>query len=119
MEGLSKLLCEQATHTWVTEAYKYPRGFGGENVNDEGTTTKAKQQEDIESLKKDATKVSKKPAKDFEAWMGESQFLQAIQGLFWKDSSLNIQWPVKFPMVSEEEARFPNLPQFVPEYATE
>ena len=42
---------------------------------------------------------------------------QAIRGLFWKDASLNIQWPVKFPLVSEEEARFPNLPQFVPEFA--
>lgn len=40
-----------------------------------------------------------------------------IRGLFWKDTSLAIEWPVKFPMVSEEEARFPNLPMFVPEMA--
>lgn len=44
---------------------------------------------------------------------------QAIRGLFWKDASLNIQWPVKFPLVSEEEARYPNLSQFVPEFAGE
>lgn len=42
---------------------------------------------------------------------------QAIRGIFWKDASLNIEWPVKFPLVSEEEARFPNLPQYVPELA--
>lgn len=34
-----------------------------------------------------------------------------VQGLFWKDAALNIQWPVKFPLISEAEARFPGLKQ--------
>ncbi len=40
---------------------------------------------------------------------------QSIRGLFWKDAALNIQWPVKFPMVSEAEQRFPTLAQYTPE----
>lgn len=39
---------------------------------------------------------------------------QAIRGLFWKDASLDIPWPVKFPLVSEIESRFPGLPQLMP-----
>ncbi len=36
---------------------------------------------------------------------------QSVSGLFWNDRALNIQWPVKFPLVSENEARFPALKQ--------
>jgi dTDP-4-dehydrorhamnose 3,5-epimerase len=41
---------------------------------------------------------------------------QAIKGIFWKDESLNIQWPVKYPLVAENEQHFPNLPMYVPEF---
>ncbi|MDB5478225.1 MAG: dTDP-4-dehydrorhamnose 3,5-epimerase [Alphaproteobacteria bacterium] len=34
---------------------------------------------------------------------------QSIRGLFWKDASLNIQWPIKYPLVSENDARFQSL----------
>lgn len=41
----------------------------------------------------------------------------AIQGLFWKDASLNINWPVKFPLVAEHENRFPPLKHYAPAIA--
>ena len=37
-----------------------------------------------------------------------------IQGLFWKDAALNINWPVKFPLVAESENRFPPLKHYAP-----
>lgn len=40
---------------------------------------------------------------------------QNIQGLFWNDEALNIQWPVKFPLVAENETRFPSLREVVKE----
>jgi dTDP-4-dehydrorhamnose 3,5-epimerase len=40
---------------------------------------------------------------------------QSIRGLFWKDAALNIQWPVKFPLINEAEARYPSLAQYIPE----
>jgi len=39
---------------------------------------------------------------------------QNVRGLFWKDASLNIPWPVKFPLVSESESRYPALRELVP-----
>jgi len=39
---------------------------------------------------------------------------EGFKGLFWKDASLNIPWPVKFPLVSEAESRFPSLKELVP-----
>ena len=39
---------------------------------------------------------------------------QNVRGLFWKDASLNIQWPVKFPLVAENESRFPSLQEMLP-----
>lgn len=38
----------------------------------------------------------------------------AIKGLFWKDAALNIPWPVKMPMVSESDMRFPSLKELAP-----
>jgi dTDP-4-dehydrorhamnose 3,5-epimerase len=38
----------------------------------------------------------------------------AIIGLFWKDATLNIPWPVKMPLIAEPEARFPALKELVP-----
>jgi dTDP-4-dehydrorhamnose 3,5-epimerase len=35
----------------------------------------------------------------------------SMNGIFWNDRDLNIPWPVKFPLVSELEARFPALKQ--------
>lgn len=39
---------------------------------------------------------------------------QAIRGLFWNDASLNIQWPIKYPMLAENETRFPTLKAYEP-----
>jgi dTDP-4-dehydrorhamnose 3,5-epimerase len=41
----------------------------------------------------------------------------AFQGLFWNDTDLAIQWPVRFPLISEEEARFPTMRQMFPVFA--
>lgn len=41
----------------------------------------------------------------------------AIQGLFWKDAELNINWPVKFPLIAENESRYPTLKQRIPSFA--
>lgn len=40
---------------------------------------------------------------------------QNIKGVFWKDASLNIQWPIKFPLVAESDNRFPALREIVKE----
>lgn len=40
---------------------------------------------------------------------------EGFKGIFWKDAELNIPWPVKFPMVSEAESRFPSLKHYTPE----
>jgi dTDP-4-dehydrorhamnose 3,5-epimerase len=37
---------------------------------------------------------------------------QAINGLFWNDKELGIQWPVTYPLISDEEARFPSLAHY-------
>lgn len=42
---------------------------------------------------------------------------QTIRGVFWKDATLDIQWPVKFPLVSESENRFPALRELMPQSA--
>lgn len=38
-----------------------------------------------------------------------------IRGLFWKDPTLNIQWPIKFPLVAESENRFSSLRELMPQ----
>lgn len=40
---------------------------------------------------------------------------ETFKGVFWKDPSLAIEWPVHFPLVADAEARFPSLKQFVPD----
>ncbi len=39
---------------------------------------------------------------------------QNIQGIFWKDADLNIEWPVRFPLIAETDAHFPSLRQLMP-----
>lgn len=41
----------------------------------------------------------------------------AFQGLFWNDADLAIRWPVKFPLVSDEENRFPTMRSLFPVFA--
>jgi dTDP-4-dehydrorhamnose 3,5-epimerase len=41
----------------------------------------------------------------------------AFQGLFWNDTDLSIKWPVKYPLVADEENRFPTLRQLFPVFA--
>jgi dTDP-4-dehydrorhamnose 3,5-epimerase len=35
------------------------------------------------------------------------------EGIYWKDADLNINWPVRFPLVSERDATFPALTALV------
>ncbi len=41
----------------------------------------------------------------------------AILGLFWNDADLDIAWPVKFPLVSDTENRFPAFRAVFPVFA--
>lgn len=33
----------------------------------------------------------------------------SVEGVYWQDRDLNIPWPVKFPLVSDQDAAFPTL----------
>lgn len=41
----------------------------------------------------------------------------AIRGVFWNDADLQIPWPVKFPLVSDMENRFPAFRAVFPVFA--
>ncbi|KAH6904720.1 hypothetical protein BKA70DRAFT_1432030 [Coprinopsis sp. MPI-PUGE-AT-0042] len=89
-------------------AFQVVVGFGGDNVDDEVTATKVEQQEHTSGATDDAKDMTKKSAMNFEAWMGESKFSQAIQGPFcnyladqYPDAEIDM-WQLKAATEGEE-----------------